>query len=62
MLDKVTNYKKVAEQAVPKWDAQQAQTIFEQMYTQAGGKIDGVLRGQRQPGQRGDPDPQAQQP
>jgi D-xylose transport system substrate-binding protein len=42
VLDKNTNYKKVAEQAVPKWDAQQAQTIFEQMYTQAGGKIDGV--------------------
>lgn len=42
VLDKVTNYKKVAEQAVPKWDAVQAQTIFEQMYTQAGGKVDGV--------------------
>jgi D-xylose transport system substrate-binding protein len=28
---------------VPKWDNQQAATIFEQMYTQAGGKIDGVL-------------------
>jgi D-xylose transport system substrate-binding protein len=43
VLDKVSSYKKVAEQAVPKWDAQQAATIFEQMYTQAGGKIDGVL-------------------
>lgn len=42
VLDKVTNYKKVAEQAVPKWDAVQAQTIFEQMYTQAGGNIQGV--------------------
>ena len=42
VLDKVTNYKKVAEQAVPKWDPQQAATIFEQMYTQAGGNIQGV--------------------
>ena len=42
VLDKVTNYKKVAEQAVPKWDAVQAQTIFEQMYTQAGGNIQGL--------------------
>jgi D-xylose transport system substrate-binding protein len=42
VLDTKTTYKKVAEQAVPKWDAQQAATIFEQMYTQAGGKIDGV--------------------
>jgi D-xylose transport system substrate-binding protein len=43
VLDAMTNYKKVAEQAVPKWDNQQAATIFEQMYTQADGKIDGVL-------------------
>src|SRR4051795_726494 len=43
VLDAKTDYKKVAEQAVPKWDNQQAATIFEQMYTQAGGKIDGVL-------------------
>jgi D-xylose transport system substrate-binding protein len=42
VLDKVANYKKVAEQAVPKWDATQAQTIFEQLYTQAGGNIQGV--------------------
>jgi D-xylose transport system substrate-binding protein len=42
VLDKVANYKKVAEQAVPKWDAVQAQTIFEQLYTQAGGNIQGV--------------------
>jgi len=42
VLDKVANYKKVAEQAVPKWDPQQAATIFEQMYTQAGGNIQGV--------------------
>jgi D-xylose transport system substrate-binding protein len=43
VLDKVTSYKKVAEQAVPDWDNQQAATIFEQMYTQQNGKIDGVL-------------------
>jgi D-xylose transport system substrate-binding protein len=42
VLDKVSSYKKVAEQAVPKWDAVQAQTIFEQMYTQAGGNIQGL--------------------
>ena len=42
-LDKMTNYKKVAEQAVPGWENQQAATIFEQMWTQQGGKIDGVL-------------------
>jgi len=43
VLDKVTDYKKVAEQDVPDWDNQQAVTIFEQMYTQQNGKIDGVL-------------------
>ncbi|MFG1999497.1 substrate-binding domain-containing protein [Spirillospora sp. NPDC048911] len=43
VLDKVTTYKKVAEQAVPDWDNQQAATIFEQMWTDKGGKIDGVL-------------------
>ncbi|WP_426594892.1 sugar ABC transporter substrate-binding protein [Cellulomonas sp. McL0617] len=37
------DYKVVADQAVPDWDNQQAGTIFEQMYTQTGGKIDGVL-------------------
>jgi len=37
------DYKRVADQAVPDWDNQQAGTIFEQMYTEAGGKIDGVL-------------------
>jgi D-xylose transport system substrate-binding protein len=42
VLDKISTYKKVAEQAVPKWDPQQAATIFEQMYTQAGGNIQGV--------------------
>ncbi|GAA2290084.1 substrate-binding domain-containing protein [Actinomadura luteofluorescens] len=43
VLDKATNYKKVAEQAVPDWKAEQAATIFEQMWTEKGGKIDGVL-------------------
>src|SRR5215213_3588421 len=43
VLDKISNYTKVAEQAVPGWDNQQAATIFEQMYTQAGGNIQGVL-------------------
>jgi D-xylose transport system substrate-binding protein len=42
VLDKVSTYTKVAEQAVPKWDPVQAQTIFEQMYTQAGGNIQGL--------------------
>lgn len=43
VLDTVSTYKKVAEQAVPEWDNQKAATIFEQMWTQQGGKIDGVL-------------------
>jgi D-xylose transport system substrate-binding protein len=43
VLDEMTNYTQVAEQAVPGWDNQQAATIFEQMYTQAGGNIQGVL-------------------
>ena len=37
------DYKVVADQAVPDWDNQQAGTIFEQMFTDNGGKIDGVL-------------------
>ena len=43
VLDEATQYEQVAEQAVPNWDNQQAATIFEQMYTQANGEIDGVL-------------------
>ena len=43
VLDPITNYKNVAEQAVPDWDNDQAVTIFEQLYTQADGKVDGVL-------------------
>jgi len=36
-------YTIVADQAVPDWDNQQAGTIFEQMWTEQGGEIDGVL-------------------
>ena len=43
VLDPMTQHTLVAEQAVPYWDNQQAATIFEQMYTQAGGNIQGVL-------------------
>ena len=42
VLDKIDSYEQVAEQAVPGWDNQQAATIFEQMYTQADGDIQGV--------------------
>ena len=43
VLDAIANYSVVGEQAVPDWDNEQAVTIFEQLYTQAGGKVDGVL-------------------
>ncbi|PZA21445.1 sugar ABC transporter substrate-binding protein [Modestobacter versicolor] len=43
VLDEMTQYTQVAEQAVPGWEPEQAATIFEQMYTQAGGNIQGVL-------------------
>lgn len=36
-------YTKGPDQDVPDWDNAQAQTIFEQMFTSTGGKIDGVL-------------------
>jgi len=42
VLDPMTQYTVVAEQAVPEWDNQQAATIFEQMLTQSG-SIGGVL-------------------
>jgi D-xylose transport system substrate-binding protein len=42
VLDKVTTYKNVAEQAVPDWDNDKAVTIFEQLYTKVDGKVDGV--------------------
>ena len=43
VLDANKSYTKVAEQAVPGWDNTKATTIFEQMFTQNKGKIDGVL-------------------
>ncbi|MGX5655807.1 sugar ABC transporter substrate-binding protein [Geodermatophilus nigrescens] len=43
ILDPLTQYTQVAEQAVPGWEPDQAATIFEQMYTQAGGNIQGVV-------------------
>jgi len=43
VLDPITSYKKVGEQAVAGWDNQVAATDFEQMFTAAGRKVDGVL-------------------
>jgi D-xylose transport system substrate-binding protein len=43
VLDPIEQYKQVAEQAVPDWDNAEAATIFEQIYTQQDGKVDGVL-------------------
>jgi len=43
VLDAIKTYKKVGEQAVAKWDNQVAATDFEQLFTAAGGKVDGVL-------------------
>jgi D-xylose transport system substrate-binding protein len=37
------DFKKGPDQSVPEWDNAQAGTIFEQMITQTGGKINGVL-------------------
>lgn len=42
VIDKTPSIKVVGEQAVPDWDTDKAVTIFEQMYTAADGKIDGV--------------------
>ena len=42
VLDEVSTYKNVAEQAVPDWDNDKAVTIFEQLYTRVDGKVDGV--------------------
>ena len=41
-LDPIATYTEVGEQAVPDWDNEQAVTIFEQLYTQAGGDVQGV--------------------
>ncbi len=43
ILDAIPTYKKVGEQAVKDWDNQIAATDFEQLFTAAGGKVDGVL-------------------
>ena len=43
VLDKITQYKVVGEQPVPEWDNEEAATIFQQLYTAADGKVDGVL-------------------
>jgi D-xylose transport system substrate-binding protein len=43
VLDPMTNYKVVAEQAIPDWDNQVGGTTYEQMYTAQGGNIQGVL-------------------
>ena len=43
VLDAITNYKVVGEQAVPDWDNDEAAVIFQQLYTAADGKVDGVL-------------------
>ncbi len=42
VVDKVPTVRIVGEQAVPDWDNDKAVTIFEQMYTAADGKVDGV--------------------
>ena len=42
VIDKTPTITIVGEQAVPDWDNDKAVTIFEQMYTAADGKIDGV--------------------
>ena len=39
----MTNYTVVGEQAVPDWDNEEAAVIFQQLYTAADGKVDGVL-------------------
>ena len=43
VLDPITNYTVVGEQAVPEWDNEEAAVIFQQLYTAADGKVDGVL-------------------
>jgi D-xylose transport system substrate-binding protein len=43
VLDPISNYTVVGEQAVPDWDNEEAAVIFQQLYTAANGKVDGVL-------------------
>ncbi|MEH3138201.1 MAG: substrate-binding domain-containing protein [Mycolicibacterium neoaurum] len=42
VLDAIPSITNVGEQAVPDWDNDKAVTIFEQLYTAADGKVDGV--------------------
>lgn len=42
VIDATPSITNVGEQAVPDWDNDKAVTIFEQLYTAAGGKVDGV--------------------
>lgn len=42
VLDKVSTYTSVGEQPVPDWDNEVAVTVFEQLYTNANGQVDGV--------------------
>jgi len=43
VLDEIENYEVVGEQPVPEWDNDEAAVIFQQLYTQANGDVDGVL-------------------
>jgi D-xylose transport system substrate-binding protein len=43
VLDPITDYTVVGEQAVPEWDNEEAAVIFQQLYTAADGNVDGVL-------------------
>jgi D-xylose transport system substrate-binding protein len=43
VLDEIPDYTVVGEQAVPEWDNEEAATIFQQLFTAADGKVDGVL-------------------
>ena len=43
VLDPMNNYTVVGEQPVPDWDNEEAAVIFQQLYTAADGKVDGVL-------------------
>jgi len=43
VLDPISSYTVVGEQAVPDWDNEEAAVIFQQLYTAADGKVDGVL-------------------
>ncbi|BCI53327.1 sugar ABC transporter substrate-binding protein [Mycolicibacterium litorale] len=42
VIDRTPTIRVVGEQAVPDWDTDKAVTIFEQMYTAADGRVDGV--------------------